>query len=64
MKIEDIVKEVTPAGMDNLMINKDDFMELFKKDKVVLVKQECGYIRTRTCKRHNNIINITMSICI
>ena len=37
MKIEDIVKEVTPAGMDNLMINKDDFLELMKEDKAVLL---------------------------
>ncbi len=37
MKIEDIIKDVTPAGMDNLMINKDDFMELFKKNEVVLL---------------------------
>ncbi len=37
MKIENIVKDITPSGMDNLMINKDDFIELFKKDKVVLL---------------------------
>ncbi len=37
MKIEDIVKEVTPAGMDNLMINKDDFLELMKENKAVLL---------------------------
>ncbi len=37
MLIEDIIKDVTPSGMNNLMIDKDSFMELLKQDKVVLL---------------------------
>ena len=37
MKLEDIVREVTPSGMDNLMIKNEEFIKLFKEDKVVLL---------------------------
>ncbi len=37
MQLEDIVKQITPSGMDNLTLNQDDFIALFKKDKAVLL---------------------------
>ena len=37
MKLEDIVRQVTPAGMDNLMIKNDEFSKLYKDGNVVLL---------------------------
>jgi len=37
MKIEDIVRQITPSGMDNLMIKNDEFPKLFKEGKIVLL---------------------------
>ncbi len=37
MKLEDIVRQITPSGMDNLMIKNDEFSSLFKEKKVVLL---------------------------
>jgi len=37
MKLEDIVRQVTPSGMDNLMIKNDEFPKLFKEKKIVLL---------------------------
>ena len=37
MKLEDIVREITPSGMDNLMIKNDEFPKLFKENKIVLL---------------------------
>jgi rhodanese-related sulfurtransferase len=37
MKLEDIVKQITPSGMDNLMIKNDDFLKLFKEKKILLL---------------------------
>ncbi len=37
MELSDIVKQITPSGMDNLMIKNDEFIELFKQGKAVLL---------------------------
>ena len=37
MKLEDIVRQITPQGMDNLMIKNEQFVELFKENKIVLL---------------------------
>lgn len=37
MNLEDIVRQVTPSGMDNLMIKNDEFPKLFKTGDVVLL---------------------------
>ena len=37
MTLEDIVRQVTPSGMDNLMIKNDEFPKLFKENKIVLL---------------------------
>jgi hypothetical protein len=33
MKLEDIVRQITPSGMDNLMIRNEDFLKLYKDNK-------------------------------
>ncbi len=37
MKLEDIVRQITPSGMDELMIKNDQFAELYKENKIVLL---------------------------
>ena len=37
MELEDIVRQITPKGMDNLMIKNDEFSKLFKDKKIVLL---------------------------
>jgi len=37
MKLEDIVRQITPSGMDNLMIKNDEFSKLYKDGNVVLL---------------------------
>ena len=37
MELEDIIKQITPSGMDNLMIKNDDFSKLYKENKIVLL---------------------------
>ena len=37
MKLEDIVRQITPAGMDTLMIKNDEFPKLYKEGKIVLL---------------------------
>jgi rhodanese-related sulfurtransferase len=37
MQLEDIVREITPSGMDNLMIKNEEFAELFKNNTIVLL---------------------------
>ena len=37
MELEDVVRQITPSGMSELMIKNDEFIELFKQDKIVLV---------------------------
>jgi len=37
MKLEDIVRQITPSSMDNLMIKNDEFSKLYKENKVILL---------------------------
>jgi len=37
MKLEEIVRQITPKGMDNLMIKNDEFSKLFQEKKIVLL---------------------------
>ncbi len=37
MELADIVRQITPSGMDNLMIKNDEFPQLFKENKIVLL---------------------------
>ena len=37
MKLEDIVRQITPSSMDNLMIKNDEFPSLYKDGKIILL---------------------------
>ena len=37
MELEDIVRQITPSGMDNLMIKNDEFSKLYKNSSIVLL---------------------------
>ena len=37
MKLEDVVRQITPSTMSELMVKNDEFIELYKQDKVLLL---------------------------
>ncbi len=37
MKLEDIVRQIKPSSMDELMIKNDEFIKLFKEDEICLL---------------------------
>ena len=37
MKLKDIVREIKPSNMDSFMVKSEEFIELFKQDKVLLL---------------------------
>ncbi len=37
MELSDIVRQIKPSTMDELMVKNDEFIELFKQNKVILL---------------------------
>ena len=37
MELEDIVRQIKPSSMDELMVKNDEFIELYKQKKVILL---------------------------